>query len=96
MEVGEGGGFNWGGVEGWGGKAHNCNWITIKNLKKRKKLPFIIISTSSCSNGSSVFTIPVNIHYRKLAQNHKENYKTIVYNTKKIETIYLSNEKKNG
>ena len=24
-EVGEGGGFSWGGVEGWGEKAHNCN-----------------------------------------------------------------------
>ena len=23
--VGEGGGFSWGGVEGWGEKAHNCN-----------------------------------------------------------------------
>ena len=22
---GEGGGFSWGGVEGWGEKAHNCN-----------------------------------------------------------------------
>ena len=25
MEVGEGGGFSWGGVEGWGEKAANCN-----------------------------------------------------------------------
>ena len=25
MEVGEGGGFSWGGVEGWGEKAYNCN-----------------------------------------------------------------------
>ena len=24
-EVGEGGGFGWGGVEGWGEKAYNCN-----------------------------------------------------------------------
>ena len=24
-EGGEGGGFSWGGVEGWGEKAHNCN-----------------------------------------------------------------------
>ena len=47
VEVGEGGGFSWGGVEGWGEKAHNCNWITIKFfLKKiccsrgwRKELP---------------------------------------------------------
>ena len=34
MEVGEGGGFGWGGVEGWGEKADNCNWITINFLKK--------------------------------------------------------------
>ena len=27
-------GCGWGGGEGWGEKAHNCNWITIKNLKK--------------------------------------------------------------
>ena len=25
VEVGEGGGFTWGGVEGWGEKAYNCN-----------------------------------------------------------------------
>ena len=25
VDVGEGGGFSWGGVEGWGEKAHNCN-----------------------------------------------------------------------
>ena len=31
---GEGGGFGWGGVEGWGEKAYNYNWITIKILKK--------------------------------------------------------------
>ena len=31
--MGEGGGFSWGGVEGWGEKAHNCNRITIKFLK---------------------------------------------------------------
>ena len=24
VEVGEGGGFSWGGVEGWGEKAYNC------------------------------------------------------------------------
>ena len=24
-EAGEGGGFSWGGVEGWGEKADNCN-----------------------------------------------------------------------
>ena len=31
MEVGEGGRFGWGGVEGWGENADNCNRITIKN-----------------------------------------------------------------
>ena len=35
-EVGEGGGFGWGGVGGWGEKAYNCNRITIKSKKKRK------------------------------------------------------------
>ena len=25
VEVREGGGFSWGGVEGWGEKAYNCN-----------------------------------------------------------------------
>ena len=25
VEVGEGGGFSWGGVGGWGEKAYNCN-----------------------------------------------------------------------
>ena len=25
VEVGEGSGFSWGGVEGWGEKAYNCN-----------------------------------------------------------------------
>ena len=25
VEVGERGGFSWGGVEGWGEKAYNCN-----------------------------------------------------------------------
>ena len=25
VEVGEGGGFGWDGVEGWGEMAHNCN-----------------------------------------------------------------------
>ena len=25
VEVGEEGGFSWGGVEGWGEKAYNCN-----------------------------------------------------------------------
>ena len=30
VEVGEIAGSSWGGVEGWGEKAYNCNWITIK------------------------------------------------------------------
>ena len=33
---GVGGGFSWGGVEGWEEKAHNCNRITIK-IKIKKK-----------------------------------------------------------
>ena len=32
VEVGERGGFSWGGVEGWGEKAYNSNLITIKNF----------------------------------------------------------------
>ena len=37
VERGEGGGFTWGGVEGWGEKAYNCNCITIKKKKKKEK-----------------------------------------------------------
>ena len=33
VEVGEGGGIGWGGVEGWGENADNCNWITKIFLK---------------------------------------------------------------
>ena len=29
-DVGEGGRFSWGRLEGWGKEAYNCNWITIK------------------------------------------------------------------
>ena len=39
VEIGEGGGTGWGGVEGWGENADNCNRIKIKNkkiIKKRK------------------------------------------------------------
>ena len=39
VERGEGGGFTWGGVEGWGEKAYNCNCITIK--KKKKPVHFL-------------------------------------------------------
>ena len=39
VEVGEGGGFSCGGVEGWGEKAYNCNWITIKFKKKQTVVP---------------------------------------------------------
>ena len=35
MEAGEGGGFGWGGVEGWGENADNYNCITIKILKNK-------------------------------------------------------------
>ena len=41
VEVGKGGGFGWGGVEGWGENADNCNRITIKNNKSAPK-PFWI------------------------------------------------------
>ena len=33
VEAREGDGFGWGGVEGWGENADNCNWTTIKQLK---------------------------------------------------------------
>ena len=39
VEAGEGGGFGWGRVEGWGEKADNCNWTTIKILKKSPWTP---------------------------------------------------------
>ena len=32
VKVGEGGGFGWGRMEGWGEKAYNCNLITIKMI----------------------------------------------------------------
>ena len=28
---------SWGGVDGWGEKTYNCNWMTIKIKKKKKK-----------------------------------------------------------
>ena len=31
VEVGEGGGTGWGGVEGWGENADNCNRKKLKN-----------------------------------------------------------------
>ena len=41
IEVGEGGGTGWSGVEGWGENADNCSWIKIKKLKKKNEiLPF--------------------------------------------------------
>ena len=36
MEAGEGGGFGWGGAEGWGENADNCNRVTIKIKNKIK------------------------------------------------------------
>ena len=32
VEAGEGGGFGWGRVEGWGENADNCNRTTIKKF----------------------------------------------------------------
>ena len=40
VEVGEGGGFGWGGVEGLGENADNCNWITIKMFKWKQSIDF--------------------------------------------------------
>ena len=37
VEAGEGGGFGWGGVDGWGENADNCNWATIKKMFKKKE-----------------------------------------------------------
>ena len=38
VEVGEGGGFSWGEVEGWGENADNCNRITMKTKKKKEPM----------------------------------------------------------
>ena len=38
LEVGEGGGIGWGGVEGWGESADNCNGIIIKKKKETRGL----------------------------------------------------------
>ena len=40
MEAGDGGGFRWGGVEGRGEKAYNCNSITINFFFNFKKIKF--------------------------------------------------------
>ena len=50
-EEGRGGGgkwdqLGWGG--GWGEKAYNCNWITIKFFYKRKKNNFVRSCCESC------------------------------------------------
>ena len=36
VEAGQGGGFGWVGVEGWGENADNCNRITIKIFFKKE------------------------------------------------------------
>ena len=33
-----GGGFSWGGVEGWGENADNGNWITINYFFKKERI----------------------------------------------------------
>ena len=38
MESGEGGGTGWNGGEGWGEKAENCTWTTIKIKEKKDSL----------------------------------------------------------
>ena len=48
--MGEVGGFGWGGVEGRGENADNCNRITIKILKKRKKERHYQLSTTMAVN----------------------------------------------
>ena len=37
VEVGEGGGTDWGGVEGWGENADHCNRIKNNNNKIKSK-----------------------------------------------------------
>ena len=44
VDVEEGGGIGWGGVEGWGEKAENCNWITIKKRKRNALFFFLWIT----------------------------------------------------
>ena len=43
---------HWGGVEGWGEKADNCNWVTIKIKKKdiqaKQRNCFIGYNLSGC------------------------------------------------
>ena len=38
VKVGEGGGIGWGGVEGWGENADNCNWIKKKKRYRTLKV----------------------------------------------------------
>ena len=38
VEVGKEGGTGWGGMEGWGENADNCNWIKILKILKIKTL----------------------------------------------------------
>ena len=65
--MGEGGGFSWGGVEGWGEKAYNCNWITIKIFKKQQKInkikySLLLISISFICPSWSFNLVPRKIH----------------------------------
>ena len=49
VEMGDGGGFGRVGVEGWGEKAYNCNWITIKFKKTKRSSPWSSLwGTSVC------------------------------------------------
>ena len=50
IEVGEGGGTGWGGVEGWGENADNCNWIK-KKTQNRTESP----QKDLCIYGKLVF-----------------------------------------
>ena len=47
--MGEGGWFGWGRVEGWGENADNCNGITRKEKKRKKKVvPSFIADLREC------------------------------------------------
>ena len=62
---GGGKGVSQGGVEGWGERAHNCNWITIKKNpeQKKRKRTFKTKKKKKISNNVNFFQI-FSIHRR--------------------------------
>ena len=68
VEVGEGGGFTWGVVEGWGEKAYDCNWITIKIKKKWMD----VVNESLNTSGKITHKLHCFIYWKKF---HALNYK---------------------